>query len=257
MHTSNIVLDRSPSLVIESKATRYIFFSAAVLIPVLFFGFCLYLCFFNPTFLEQVILQKDNAAGGGIVEKATVGVLLVGICYGIGALLIYGRNFPGKLLVAWTVCWTLACIYFAGEEASWGQWQFGWETPETFQEINKQQETNLHNTSSWLNQKPRTLVELWMILAGLILPFFYTKVRNILPFLSRWGRWLYPGFFGISAVVCFGFSKLIDWAGIESLASLGNTELRELFIAFFLSLYLVWLYFAVKRSSPEDDQLPG
>jgi len=36
-------------------------------------------------------------------------------------------------------------LFIVGEELNWGQRIFGWETPEQFQAINKQEETNLHN----------------------------------------------------------------------------------------------------------------
>jgi len=41
----------------------------------------------------------------------------------------------------------LALFFFVcfGEELSWGQRIFGWETPDDFKEMNAQKETNLHN----------------------------------------------------------------------------------------------------------------
>lgn len=41
----------------------------------------------------------------------------------------------------------LACglIFMVGEELSWGQRMFGWQTPQSLAENNKQAETNLHN----------------------------------------------------------------------------------------------------------------
>jgi len=39
----------------------------------------------------------------------------------------------------------LACFLVAGEELSWGQWIFGWGTPDALAEINLQNETNAHN----------------------------------------------------------------------------------------------------------------
>ena len=39
----------------------------------------------------------------------------------------------------------LGLFFLIGEELSWGQRIFNWETPESFQEINKQGETTLHN----------------------------------------------------------------------------------------------------------------
>src|SRR3546814_9825984 len=55
-------------------------------------------------------------------------------------------------------------------EASWGQHYAGWLTPENWQALNDQGETNLHNTSSWLDQKPRTLLEIGVIVGGILIP---------------------------------------------------------------------------------------
>ena len=52
-------------------------------------------------------------------------------------------------------------IFFLGEEISWGQHIFHWESPEIFLKNNKQEETNLHNISNLLNEYPRSLVLLW------------------------------------------------------------------------------------------------
>lgn len=64
----------------------------------------------------------------------------------------------------------LACFYIAGEEISWGQHIFGWITPEFWTEVNDQQETNLHNTSAWLDQKPRLILFIGIVVSGLIAP---------------------------------------------------------------------------------------
>ena len=55
----------------------------------------------------------------------------------------------------------LALIYFLGEEISWGQHFFNWASPEFFENINNQQETNLHNISNLFDQLPRTVVLIW------------------------------------------------------------------------------------------------
>ena len=39
----------------------------------------------------------------------------------------------------------VAALLVAGEEASWGQWYFGWQTPDAWAAVNRQGETNLHN----------------------------------------------------------------------------------------------------------------
>ena len=40
---------------------------------------------------------------------------------------------------------SLGLFFVIGEEISWGQRIFGWETPESLKAINKQAETNIHN----------------------------------------------------------------------------------------------------------------
>lgn len=52
---------------------------------------------------------------------------------------------------------SVGLIFIIGEEVSWGQRIFGWVTPESMKEINKQDETNIHNihgvgtTFKWLH----------------------------------------------------------------------------------------------------------
>jgi len=107
-------------------------------------------------------LAKDGAAGGtGAVEHLTVLVLLPGIATGAWALRA-GRSAP-RPARAWLGLWVAACVYFAGEEASWGQWWFGWQTPAPLAELNDQGEANLHDISSWLDQKPRALALAWFL----------------------------------------------------------------------------------------------
>jgi hypothetical protein len=74
------------------------------------------------------------------------------------------------LLWTWLALAALGSFYIAGEEASWGQHYLGWVTPESWQGLNDQNETNLHNTSSWLDQKPRALLELGVIVGGIAIP---------------------------------------------------------------------------------------
>ena len=45
----------------------------------------------------------------------------------------------------WFLLLTLLFFFGGGEEISWGQRIFGWQTPETFEKANIQRETNIHN----------------------------------------------------------------------------------------------------------------
>ncbi len=78
-----------------------------------------------------------------------------------------------KWLTAAMLGLSLMCFAIAGEEASWGQHLMGWSTPESWSEVNDQQETNLHNTSSWADQKPRAIVELGVVVFGIMWPVWH------------------------------------------------------------------------------------
>jgi hypothetical protein len=218
-------------------------------------------------FVVTVLIDYDAgdwwvAQEASFFEHGTVAVLLPAVlaAFWAGAR---GR-FPRPWVRWWIVGWALACLYFAGEEASWGQHYFGWDTPEAIAERNKQDETNLHNMSSWLNMKPRTLVETWIVVGGLVLPI----VRRIRaperfaagPDLSRPDDWFWPTSAGIATasinLVGRGFDASHKWFEPESepfmvLERLGSSEAREFFIASFLSVWLASFALRARRTRAE------
>ena len=58
-----------------------------------------------------------------------------------------------KLIKTFIFLKILALTYFLGEEISWGQHFFNWQTPTLFSDYNNQNETNLHNISNLLGNK--------------------------------------------------------------------------------------------------------
>ncbi len=74
------------------------------------------------------------------------------------------------LASVWFFLFAAGSFYIAGEEVSWGQWFFEWETPEQWHAHNDQGETNLHNVTPWLDQKPRSLLEIGMIFGSWVIP---------------------------------------------------------------------------------------
>jgi hypothetical protein len=79
----------------------------------------------------------------------------------------------------WLIAFVAAMVYFAGEDLNWGQYYIGWATPEYFQLHNKENETNLHNISSWFNQKPRLMVELWLLIACIAVPLGWSLPQRL------------------------------------------------------------------------------
>lgn len=189
-------------------------------------------------------LAKDGAPeGSGWIEHLTIIVLIPGILFGLYAFWAYRDRLPCPILGYWVLAWSLACIYFAGEEASWGQWYFHWNTPDSLIKLNDQGEVNLHNMSSWLDQKPRTLVELFIFVAGFLVPL-WRVLSNKKPtirfgFLSDWKGWIYAPTALLPAGLLFLAIRIADWLPQPAFKNLGNSELREFVIAWFLMWYLI------------------
>ena len=92
----------------------------------------------------------------------------------------------------------LALLFFfgAGEEISWGQRIFGFETPESLAQVNKQDELNLHNLSVLENSKfftaDRMFDAFWFSFAvltpavALIVPAFKRFAAKFIP-IVYWG----------------------------------------------------------------------
>ncbi|MCC7413476.1 MAG: hypothetical protein IT495_17805 [Gammaproteobacteria bacterium] len=175
----------------------------------------------------------------GIIELATPAVLVVGIIHGIHTLR-RARLLPARWLAAWMACVVLGCVYFAGEELSWGQQLFGWATPEAVRALNDQNETNLHNMTSWLDQKPRLLLELWVLVGGVLLPLLRRRARWP---DDDWRSWFWPAPLCFPAAALAILIRMPDH--LKDLLHLGPlplelrwSEPQELYFGVFLALYL-------------------
>ena len=220
------------------KITPQFFNILAHSLPWVLFLFFVFTAYSDPELMRLYTAKDDDIPGGGLIENLTVIILIPGIIAGLWAFLSYRNNMLPHWTKYWLLIWVLACTYFAGEEASWGQWYFEWETPELFSEINDQNETNLHNTSTWFDQKPRSLVELWIFITGLALPI-YLKLNNKHQ-LADWHYWINPIPNLISAAFIFTLIRLASFIDDQTIKNLlGSSEIRELFIAIFLSLFLL------------------
>lgn len=146
------------------------------------------------------------------------------------------------LLIAWVIFFCFGCAYIAGEEISWGQHIFYWDTPEYWAVMNDQQETNLHNISSWLDQKPKLLLLAGVVVGGLIIPFLQKHKPEI---LSQKIQIIYPPIIlGPTAALTLA-TKLIDKVDehlTETILLSRASEVEELYLFYFVMLYLVVLH---------------
>jgi hypothetical protein len=148
-------------------------------------------------------------------------------------------------LGGWLALAFVCCVYVAGEEMSWGQHIFDWVTPEYWKTINDQHETNLHNLSSWLDQKPRFLLEAGVICGGIIMPLLLKFYPRALP---QKLMVIYPPFCLIVVALIAIIPKYIDKAArvFDIILFERVSEVQELGMFYFVLLYLLVLFQRVK-----------
>ena len=139
--------------------------SLYVLVPVLMLAFVLVAKYAGGS-VQYWVLQSPVG-----VRESLTGALA--FAAGIVSLVAFfqPRIHHNWKMRTWLLLYCVGMVFFAGEDLNWGQYYFGWEAPEYFQAHNREHETNLHNMSSWFNQKPRLVVELWLVIAAILVPF--------------------------------------------------------------------------------------
>lgn len=189
-----------------------------------------------PKFYTDRILPE----GYGVLELTQFFVALIAMVLA-ARLLLRSSVRSRKLLFAFCILSTLACLYIAGEEHSWGQHFFQWQTPEYWSQINRQQETNLHNTLHLFDKKPRLLLELGVLIGGILIPLAARSRPDI-----RRMRWslFFPASAMMPVALCAVFFKITDSLqdtfGIYAPVA-RPSEAIELFLYLFILFYLVVL----------------
>lgn len=191
----------------------------------------------------------------GILELGTVAFTLIGIGFGVATLIRFRRRLP-RLMTPVLVLGVLAAIYYAGEEASWGQWYFGWKTPPGWGDMNRQNETNLHNiqiegAADWVNSLlafifsngPRAAMTIGCIVGGVIMPLALR--RQLLESASRNGAWYWivPTYvMAPIAGLAFGVSVLSKLHESLEFLEVGG-EFKEYCLAIVMMFYFmsIWL----------------
>ena len=188
----------------------------------------------------------------GIIENLTVVFLLVAIGFCVNAMLKLKRLAVTKSLRIWLALLILGSLYFALEELSYGQHMFGWETGETWSELNDQEETNLHNVLPLFDQLPRTLLTLGVLIGGIILPL-YRYFRKITLDESNRFYWQWPTIdcvtVGLLVILIRPLQSVFDFEFINT------GETKEFFFAVFILLYCISIQTRLKRKVV-DSELP-
>ena len=191
----------------------------------------------------------------GIVENLTVILLVVALLTTIVVLVRFGKSLHPAVRL-FLVFYCLGCIYFAGEEASWGQHWIGWDTPEYFLQANDQKETNFHNTSVWLDRIPKGIVSLAVFFGGIVVPLWF-GFRGIEIDYLKPGWWLWPTRIvlpsAIIATVATWPSKIENETDLQFYFNQAQ-EVKEVFIASFILLYMVSLCIRLQRMTNQGKE---
>jgi hypothetical protein len=179
---------------------------------------------------ELAAMMSEN----GAVELAQWVVIMLAMGVAFATLFkLSPRQNP--FLFGWVLIAGLACLYIAWEEVSWGQHFLNWDTPSYWAVVNDQQETNLHNTTSWLDQKPRLILMIGIVLGGIVFPLLQKFKPGILP--DKFNI-IYPGAALLPvAILVIGPYLLDKVVNVFERVS----EVQELYMYYFVLLYLIML----------------
>jgi len=193
----------------------------------------------------------------GLIEQATAMIFLC--CSVMSTILAVKflkrrRSVGSNASIVWRAGWhgLFGLFFFLcfGEEISWGQRIFGWETIEALKTVNVQDESNLHNLFGYLTDH---LFIAGVFGYGALLPLVCLRY----PFCRRALDWI--GLPVATAGLAVGFllvSTLHDWSVYRVLpttAGLRVAEMRELLSVFGFSLlmYESWLLVPASAGSTE------
>lgn len=209
-------------------------------IPVIFMAVQLvFETFFNGPFLAWTVSEN------GPIETLQALLMVASFCVAVSYF--FSKLKKTLLLNIWFGLAALCSLYVAGEEVSWGQHLLDWTTPEHWSQINDQNETNLHNTSSWLDQKPRLILEIGIVVGTLIVPLI--KKIGLLKLPVMFDMLLPPIKLGVIAaliVIPKIFEKIFELFDIAIFARF--SEIQELYMFYFVLIYLIMLKLFLSES---------
>jgi len=170
----NSINDTQPSHVDERLRFRRRDLAAAFVAPLLIL-ILLGTYLLAPQFYLKWILEAINRERQIVELITTLCSLSAGMILMVVSvkLLRRGKNVRGGAILIAVI--GLAAIFLAGEESSWGQTYLGWQTPESYQEVNL--ETNLHNTDLPI----QSLGSVFLLMFFVALPIAWWVAKDRLP----------------------------------------------------------------------------
>ncbi len=208
-----------------------------------------------PAVLDVEGWKQQMTGEFGLVQNLTVLFLLPAVVMGV---LVFLRRRELPRGVGWIMLLVaVGALYFAGEEASWGQHWLGYGTPEALKKINTQDEFNVHNVHNIFNNIPRQMMLMACVVGGIILPLaLRRKLARPEALKSPW-YWLIPNYrlilISAMAILLRLPKRLEDVLGAppsESYADMaffkGTGEFKEYCYALVIMFYMLSVYLRMR-----------
>lgn len=147
-----------------------------------------------------------------------------------------------------------AMFFVAGEEISWGQRIFGWETPAELAEVNKQNETTLHNIGEVL-----TIINFGMMMMGLVgmVAYVLNKRLRLERYWQEVQYFLVPPFFLSGSFFVIFLYKFVRFVFLpESAFTITKYgEWAELCFAYGLCVFAYLNYRRLNKKQSDERQI--
>lgn len=194
----------------------------------------------------------------GPIENLGAAMFFLAFCLFLAAYLSssgFGNHF-GRFTTVRNLFYLLLALLFlicAGEEISWGQRIFDWETPQVLLELNAQGETNLHNITIFHYQNPdgsRKSFAAMLLNMNRLFSIFWLSYCVIVPLINRYSsraRWFFDRIGLPIAPICLGalflshavlMQFLLEYAaGVSPKVYFSVNELKETNYAFMFVVF--------------------
>lgn len=225
-------------------------------LPLLLCLSCLLFFPLNWNFYYNFLTNED-----GVIEWLTV-ILTITACVFTLKLTWNKYKTEGISLDSlFLLLFAAGCVFFAGEEISWGQRIIGLETAEIspwLADVNRQHELNLHNIRAF--SKIRLIADVFCLIWGIIIPLVYLKrsfpIKVIQPYMSP--CWLIPGFatcllITLPLKICESIFGEIQWFEELRLGELKETALGLVILLYSLHLLKFYQNRSINSPSPQID----
>jgi hypothetical protein len=215
-------------------------------LPILYGVLVILACAVDPKFYRNWIIPE----GFGFLEFSQFLIIIAAFVIAVRLLFDpFVRKRPFVLTV--TIIAALSSLYIAGEETSWGQHFFHWNTPGYWATINQEDETNLHKAYDIFDKVPRVTLELGVVIGGLLIPL--AAALNPWMRASRISLFLPPAAL-VPTAACAMFFKLLDELHAKNYFHHFQraSETIESYLFYFILAYLIVFQRRIREIETEE-----